>query len=532
MIRVLLKKQLSEIFRSYFYDQKKNKARSKGAQIGMFVLFAAVMVVMLGGMFTVTALSMCGGLVSAGADWLYFAVMGLLSVFLGVFGGVFSTYASLYLAKDNDLLFAMPIPVKTILLVRLLGVYLMGAMYAAVVIVPALIVYWAVAAPGFAAVLCGLAFALLVTLLVLTLSCALGWVVAKISLKLKNKSFITVIISLAFFGGYYFVYFKATELIRNMVENAAFYSEKIKGAAYGLYLFGLAPAGDPLALLAFAALTVLLFFIAFFVLSKSFLKIATATGAVSKVKYKEKAVRVRRPGAALLGRELRRFAASPNYMLNCGLGALFLPAAGIALLFRGKDVADLLSNALGGRTDVLPAVLAGAACLLASMIDTAAPSVSLEGKSVWLAQSLPVSTLQILRAKLGVQLLLAAPAMAVCVVCGGIALGLSAAEFALTLLFTMGYTLLNALFDLFLGVRLANLTWTNEITPIKQGGSVTVSLFSAWGAPLLLCGPYFLVGGLVGPLVYFGVLLAIVAVGCLLLWRWLKTEGVARFEEL
>ena len=39
MLKVLLKKQLSEIFRSYFYDQKKNKARSKGTVIAYMVLF-------------------------------------------------------------------------------------------------------------------------------------------------------------------------------------------------------------------------------------------------------------------------------------------------------------------------------------------------------------------------------------------------------------------------------------------------------------------------------------------------------------
>ena len=36
----------------------------------------------------------------------------------------------------------------------------------------------------------------------------------------------------------------------------------------------------------------------------------------------------------------------------------------------------------------------------------AAPSVSLEGKSLWLLQSLPVTPWQVLRAKLSVQLLL------------------------------------------------------------------------------------------------------------------------------
>ena len=41
MIRTLLKKQLTEIFRSYFYNYKKNKIRSKGGIIGMFVLLSS-----------------------------------------------------------------------------------------------------------------------------------------------------------------------------------------------------------------------------------------------------------------------------------------------------------------------------------------------------------------------------------------------------------------------------------------------------------------------------------------------------------
>ena len=55
--------------------------------------------------------------------------MGLLAVLLGAFGSVFNTYSSLYLSKDNDLLLSMPIPVRSIMASRLLGVYLMGLMY-------------------------------------------------------------------------------------------------------------------------------------------------------------------------------------------------------------------------------------------------------------------------------------------------------------------------------------------------------------------------------------------------------------------
>ena len=76
------------------------------------------------------------------------------------------------------------------------------------------------------------------------LSCILGWAVAKISLKLKNKSFITVILSLVFIGAYYLVYFRATELLSSLVENAVVIGGKIKAAAYPLYVLGKTGEGD------------------------------------------------------------------------------------------------------------------------------------------------------------------------------------------------------------------------------------------------------------------------------------------------
>ena len=248
MLKILVKKQLTEIFRSYFYNPKNNKSRSKAAVAGYIALFVVLMAGVLGGMFTMLALGLCGPLAAVGMDWLYFALMGLLAVLLGAFGSVFNTYSGLYLAKDNDLLLSMPIPVDTLMASRLLSVYLMGLMYSAVVIVPTVIVYWAVAPVTAGAVLGGVLLVLLISVFVLTLACALGWVVAKISLRLKHKSFVTVLVSLVFFGGYYFFYFKAQTLIEDLLANAAVYGERIRGAAYPLYLFGRVGAGDGVAM--------------------------------------------------------------------------------------------------------------------------------------------------------------------------------------------------------------------------------------------------------------------------------------------
>ena len=171
MIRLLLKKQLAEIFRSYFYNPKKNEARSRGKTIGMFVFFVLVMVGLLGGMFGYLAWILCKPLTAVGVEWLAFAIMGLLAVLFGTFGSVFNTFSGLYLGKDNDLLLSMPVPVRAILVARLLGVYLMGLMYSAAVCLPTLIVYWIIAGPTFASVAGGLWWCFLISLIVLILSC-------------------------------------------------------------------------------------------------------------------------------------------------------------------------------------------------------------------------------------------------------------------------------------------------------------------------------------------------------------------------
>ena len=38
MLKTLLKKQMAEIFRNYFYDPKKNKMRSRGATVAYIAL--------------------------------------------------------------------------------------------------------------------------------------------------------------------------------------------------------------------------------------------------------------------------------------------------------------------------------------------------------------------------------------------------------------------------------------------------------------------------------------------------------------
>lgn len=174
MLKTLLKKQIMEIFRGYFYNSRKNEARSKSSTVVYFVIFACVIIGAVGGIFTILSFVLCTDMAKAGMSWLYFAIMGMIAIIMGTFGSVFNTFSTLYLAKDNDLLLSMPIPVSKIMITRLLSVYIMSFIYSGMVIIPAVMVYLLTVSLSINALIGCVLLVLLISVFVLTLSCALG----------------------------------------------------------------------------------------------------------------------------------------------------------------------------------------------------------------------------------------------------------------------------------------------------------------------------------------------------------------------
>ena len=534
MVGLLLKKQLTDIFRGYFYDAKKNRMRSKAATIGLIVMYVLLMVGLLGGMFTLLALSICGAMYHSGLGWLYFTLFTVLGLFMGVFGSVFNTFAGLYQAKDNDLLLSLPIPVRAILASRLLGVYLMGLMFSGVIMLPCVIVYWFAAELSAAAVVGGLALILAVSLLVLVLSCLLGWVVAKLHSKLKHKNILTTLVALVLFGAYYAVCFRANALIEQLLAHLDQVGAAVRGGAYPLYLMGRMGQGDWLAIALVLAVTALLCWLTYLLLSRTFLAIATARTGEAKRAYKEeKTADLRSIPAALLSKELGRLTSSPNYMLNCGLSTVILPLLGVVLLIKRGDLLPLLSQALGARApDITAVLLCAALCLVGSMNITASSSVSLEGKCLWQVQSLPVKPWQVLRAKLLVQVLITGVPMLLASVCVVLAVrpGLSAA--ALLAVMPQTFVWLSAAFGLTMDIKRPNLTWTNEITVIKQRLTVLLAMLGGWVYAAVIGLLYLLVLPGWSAAWYLLACTVLTAALTALLLRWLRTRGAAIFTAL
>lgn len=531
MTKALLKKQMLEVFAWIYKDKKTGKNRSKNGIIGYIILYIFIFG-FLGSIFYYVAKMLCVPLAQAGLGWLFFAIMGLVSVALGVFGSVFNTFSSLYLAKDNDMLLAMPVPPSSILVSRLAGVYVMGLMYELIVMIPTLIVYFIFSSPNATGVIFSILIPLILSVVVLTLSCILGWVVAKVSAKIKHKNIITVVLSLAFIAIYYYVYSKAYSMLQLILQNPEVTGNKVKSILYPFYHMGLASQGNVISMLIFTAITAAFFGIVYIVLSRSFLNLATVAGGSVKTKYKEKSLKVSSVGKALVGKEMRRFLGSATYMLNCGLGIIFTLIAGVAILIKNKLVYETVYGMFGEYEDFIPLMAAALICMITSMNDISAPSVSLEGKNIWLLQSLPVSPWQALRAKIRLHLILTLIPSLILGVCVSIVLRVSIPAAVLILAVTSLFVLFSDLVGLSLNLKMPNLKWTNETVPVKQSMSVMITLFGGWAVVLALGAIYFALFNYISATVYFIIVCVLLAGLCAALYMWIKNKGSKIFASL
>ncbi len=533
MIKALLKKQMTEVFSWVFMDAKKKTRRTGKGMIGFLLLYAAL-IVYLGVMFFMMAKFLCEALAPMGLSWFYFTLMALLALVLGVFGSVFNTYASLYLAKDNDTLLAMPIPPRYILLVRLAGVYLSGLFFEMIVMLPATLAWFLYGSPTVLGAIFAILIPFILSFFVLSLSCLLGFLVATISTRIKHKSLVVTVLSLGLLALYFWGYTKIMSSLTELLTVVGDIAEKVKGPLFPFYHMGLSTEGKPLSFLIFTGIVLGIFLLVYLLLSHSFLSLATTNKGTAKRAYKRERTTQKSVGKALLSKELKRFASSPVYMLNCGLGALFLPIAGVALLVFREDINMMLPlfAELFGSADIVSLLLAAMACMMGAMIDITAPSVSLEGKHLWILQTLPVTPVQVLYAKLKLHLLVAVPTTLIAVVCLLVAVSPSLPFILLIPLAALLFTVLVALFGLFMNLKAPNLSWTSETVPVKQSMSVTVTLFGGWGAVPALGALYIPLHGHIPPALYLGLCCAVLALACGYLLYWISTKGAKIFASL
>lgn len=529
MLKALLRVRLAA-FSSWLTGGGRGKRMTKGKKIGfaLLMLYAGgAFAFMFFGFFS----SIAGAFAAAGLEWLYFAFYGITAFAMMFIGSVFAAKAQIFEARDNELLLAMPIPPAQILGSRMLVLLFMNLLFDLLTAIPAGIA-WCNAGNSVTAAGCA-GFLLVSVALVLfstAMSCLIGWLVALLTSRMRNQSLMTVLFSLIFLGLYFYFFSQINSYLTKLLENASQVAHALQASP--IYWLGRAAAGQSPGLLVLTlGLLLVPFVLVYIVLSATFLRLVTNRRGAKKIRYKEKTLKVSGQAAALLKREMTHLLRSPSYLLNSGLGVVMMLAAAVAALIMRHRLLTALSAFPIGEMAAPIAVLV--VCLLSGMTLFTAPSVSLEGKSIWILQSLPVPTKQILRAKLRLHNCLTMPAAFILSAVLALVLQVSVVQCVLMLLTPLAFTALSANIGLMSNLRHPNLDWINETQAVKQGIAVLIAM----GLDFLLAAVpgavYFIwLSGTMRGEVFMLVLLAGFTLLAWLTGRWLMRRGTGCFEEL
>ena len=534
MLLKLLKVRASQLLSSFTGAASEKKKRSKGYAV-MIAVVVVICAIMLVGMFAAYFVQMCGAFCEAGIGWFYFAMAGLICFALCFIGSAFMSSYQLFRAKDNELLLSMPIKPAAILGSRMAALVLMNYLYGALVIIPAGVV-WCIFAPvrpfGAVAYIVG---SLLLPIMAVALSALIGWLISLASARVKHKSLITMIFSLVFLVLYFWGYSQIFSYVQKLIENGAEIAAAVRRAAPPAYWFGVASeSGSVPEFILFVLSCIVPFAVAYAIIAANFTRITTANRGMKKTKYREKTLRASGARAALLKKEYRRFTGSPMYMMNAGLGLIFMLMLAVFLAIKQDMITTIFGELVPGgeESSIVTGLMCAGLCFCTVMTLISAPSVSLEGNKLWILRSVPVQTRDVLMAKVLCHLTIALPFSVAASVIIAVSMHLGAANTALLILVPASATVFCAFFGLFLNLMFPKLDWLNEVSAVKQGASTLIAMFVGMGSVVVLIVLYILLSGVIGMKLYLTLCTVFYLVLSAAAYLYIRGAGCRRFESL
>lgn len=530
----MMKALLSVRFRALFAGltaQGQNKKKKNPGMIVLFVILYLYLIAVIAGMMCWTFASLASAYHPLGLDWLYFSMAGMMALALSVIGSVFTTQSQLYDAKDNELLLSMPIKPGMILLSRMVPLLALNLLFSGTVMIPAMVMYAIFAKFSVLGLLCQLISLLAVCLIAQAIACLLGWLL-HLLLSRTNKSLASVIFMVAFLGIYFTVYSQAGAILQAIALNGQQIADTLQTWVWPLYAMGLGCLGSFSDFLIFAVIAAALFAVVYFILSLTFIRTATAKrSSAKKAKLNIDKVKICSPIQAVIHKELRRFLGCPVYLTNMGLGVILtaaLPVAGIIF----KDSIMPVLALLDPSGAYLPAVICGILAFSVSTACISTPSVSLEGKSLWILKSMPIPSKSILLGKLYFHCLMTVPAATLSGLILAITYGCSGPGILLCALIPGLLAVLTGLIGMWAGLMWAKLDYISEAYPCKQSVSVLVSMFAPWGLVFLLFILFILLAPFVHMIGFLSLSALILLALCFALYRVMIGWGVKKWDAL
>ena len=393
----------------------------------------------------------------------------------------FKAGSVLFSMKSYDIMVSLPVTKSAILISRFVTMYVTNLLFSLIVMLPGLAVHIYFAKPALSFYLISVLVILFAPLLPLTISSILGALIKGISSRMKRKNLVevalTMVLVLVIMLGGTSMGKQAesmdTEAIKELLgmvtttlgsifPPALWYHNALQGSIpYFVLLLGI-PS------LIFAGFV--------WALSRKFMEICTGLNATyAKHNYKLETLKAEHVLMSLFKKEMKLYFSSSLYVTNTIIGYILAVILAGGTAFMGVEA---LAESMGATeflpllNQLLPFVLALPLC----MTSASSCSISMEGKTFWQLQVLPVKAKDVYLSKILWNLALAAPFYVISVV---LLLFAAKPDFA-TALHHVLLPLVLLLFVIVLGLacnlRFPILSWDTEARVVKQSAAVLVSM--------------------------------------------------------
>ena len=398
----------------------------------------------------------------------------LVSSILSFITSIYKAQGTLFSSKDYDLLMSLPIKNSTILTSKILSLMSINYIETALIIIPASIVYFIyngnLSWSFFCILLIGLIF---VPMIPIIASAIIAVIITFISSRFKHKNMLTIVVgmiaTLINMQNYINKFIANSEFIVNGLSNIYLPALYLKNALVNFDLVSLAKL---------IAVSIIPFIIFIFVFSKIFKVInGKLSESYKRANYKIKKLKTSSITKSLVNQEIKRYFATPIYVMNTAIGMVLLVAGSIATLFISKEtLAELFKYT--EIVNIIPIAILVVLIFTIGLSCTTNSSISLEGNRLWILKVLPIEPKEIFKGKIITNLIITIPAVIIANIIFYIGLKYNFKHLMLNLLISIVFCVLSSVIGLIVNLYFPKMEWTNPTTVVKQSASVMITILS------------------------------------------------------
>ena len=530
----LVKATMSQDMSLFRYKINSNSSKYKKLMIPL--LLAAVLMFGIGSYYYVIAEE----LAKINLTYIVLTLALLVPTLLGFTEGIYKSQGILFEAKDNDLLFSLPIDKKIVILVKLIKMYVFQFLYDLLFLLPAFVIYIYFSRPGIRFYFVSILITILLPIIPTIIACFLGYIIKNISIKFKPKKLVQTTLTLILFLGFFYLSLNSQSLMTKFLANATSIYDMISKIYYpiGAYVT-LINKFDILILLKLLAIHIIPLIIFVYVVNLTYFKIVSKSNEnVSVIINKKISYRRNSPMKALILKELKRYFSSTVYMFNTLFGLLLLIGATIAMSVNFNSAMTMLAQGeikqdIGDLYLIAPKIYYALVILMCAMTSISSSSISIEGKSFNISKSMPIKTEKILLSKIIMSNLICIVPILISDLIFCLNFNVTAFDVFSIITITFIMPTLSAFIGLLANLKYPKMNATSDTEVVKQSMSVGVSLLIGMIIAVVLIGLLFIHKlKIISVNTIILIELIILTIILIFLWQILKKYGVKRYKEI